>query len=97
MQTHGRSGNSKSELDNFVSDSDINAIMRRMDSDGDEELSFSDFFSSLLPYFIYGDLKENPTRNELAGNAMRNRQKSVNNKRKSINVVMSRAKSASAA
>ena len=30
--------------------------MRRMDADGDEELSFSDFFTSLLPYFIYGDL-----------------------------------------
>lgn len=47
----------------FVADSDVNAIMRRMDSDGDEELSFSDFFSSLLPYFIYGDLRKNPTLN----------------------------------
>ena len=28
-----------------------------MDADGDDELSFSDFFTSLLPYFIYGDLK----------------------------------------
>ena len=28
----------------FVADSDINAIMRRMDSDGDEQISFSDFF-----------------------------------------------------
>jgi hypothetical protein len=31
--------------------------MRRMDADGDEELSFSDFFAGLLPYFIYGDLR----------------------------------------
>jgi len=41
----------------LVSDNDVNAIMRRMDADGDDELSFSDFFQSLLPYFIYGDLK----------------------------------------
>ena len=73
LQTHGRSANAKSELDSFVPDSDINAIMRRMDSDGDEELSFSDFFSSLLPYFIYGELKEKPTKNQLSQKAMRNR------------------------
>ena len=36
-----------------------------MDSDGDEELSFSDFFSSLLPYFIYGELKEKPTKKNI--------------------------------
>lgn len=41
----------------FISEGDLNAIMRRMDADGDEELSFSDFFACLLPYFIYGDLK----------------------------------------
>jgi len=41
----------------FIAESDLNAIMRRMDADGDEELSFSDFFSSLLPYFIFGDLR----------------------------------------
>ena len=39
----------------FVSDSDVIAIIRRMDSDGDDEVSFSDFFSSLLPYFIFND------------------------------------------
>jgi len=44
-----------------ITDSDINAILRRMDTDGDDELSFSDFFSSLLPYFIYGDLKSEPS------------------------------------
>lgn len=41
----------------FISEGDLNAIMRRMDADGDEELSFSDFFAGLLPYFIYGDLR----------------------------------------
>ena len=30
--------------------------MRRMDFDNDEEVSFSDYFQALLPYFIYGDL-----------------------------------------
>ena len=64
LQTHGRPANAKNELDNFVSESDINAVMRRMDADGDEELSFSDFFAALLPYFIYGELKEKPTRNQ---------------------------------
>ena len=71
--------------------------MRRMDSDGDEELSFSDFFSSLLPYFIYGELKEKPTKNQIIGSAIRKRHKSVNSKRKSINIVLSRNKSVSAA
>jgi hypothetical protein len=33
-----------------------------MDADGDDELSFSDFFSGLLPYFIYGDLKPDMAR-----------------------------------
>ena len=62
---------------NFVSDNDINAIMRRMDADGDEELSFSDFFSSLLPYFIYGDLKNNPTVNQMAGQAIKKRERTI--------------------
>jgi Ca2+-binding EF-hand superfamily protein len=53
LSAHGGSGNGK----NFISEGDLNAIMRRMDADGDEELSFSDFFSSLLPYFIFGDLR----------------------------------------
>ena len=39
----------------MISDSDIDAIMRRMDSDGDDEISFSDFFTNLLPYLIYGE------------------------------------------
>lgn len=40
--------------------------MRRVDADGDEEVSFSDFFASLLPYFIYGELKTNLMPNEKA-------------------------------
>ena len=45
----------------FVSDSDIHAIIRRMDVDGDEEVSFSDYFTSLLPYFIFNDPQATPT------------------------------------
>lgn len=37
-----------------VPDSDITALLRRADADDDGELSFSDFFSTLLPYFIFG-------------------------------------------
>ena len=39
----------------FVCDSDINSIMRKMDKDGDGLLSFTDFFATMLPYFIYYD------------------------------------------
>ena len=49
----------------FVSEGDLNAVMRRMDADGDEELSFSDFFASLLPYFIYGNMRDPSTTDEL--------------------------------
>jgi len=31
--------------------------MRRIDSDGDDEISFSDFFTNLLPYLIYGETR----------------------------------------
>ena len=62
LVTYGRI-NAACSTKSFVCDSDINAIMRRMDSDGDEQVSFSDFFSTLLPYFIYGDLKPTPTMN----------------------------------
>ena len=41
--------------ENVINGSDIKAIMRRMDSDGDDEISFSDFFTNLLPYLIYGE------------------------------------------
>jgi len=57
MSTHGRTQNGPSSSKaTFVCDNDINAIMRRMDADGDEEISFSDYFTTLLPYFIYGDI-----------------------------------------
>ena len=62
----------------MVPDSDINAIIRRMDADGDNELSFSDFFSSLLPYFIYGELKSEITRNDAEEKAAKLRLKSEN-------------------
>ena len=45
----------------FVSDSDVVAIIRRMDTDGDEEVSFSDYFTTLLPYFIFNDPQAKPT------------------------------------
>jgi hypothetical protein len=32
---------------------DLNAIVRRLDNDQDGEVSFSDFFNRLLPYFVY--------------------------------------------
>mmetsp|Transcript_31417 Transcript_31417/g.39005 ORF Transcript_31417/g.39005 Transcript_31417/m.39005 type:complete len:80 (+) Transcript_31417:822-1061(+) len=64
LMTHGRNqagpGSSKAV---YVSDGDINAVMRRMDANGDEEISFSDYFTTLLPYFIYGDLQKRQTLN----------------------------------
>lgn len=81
----------------FVQDTDINAIMRRMDADGDEELSFSDFFTSLLPYFIFGDLKQPPTTNQLAEKVIK-RKDSVDKRHiKILNVSVKRAQSFSAA
>ena len=56
MTTHGRNQATSASKSAFVCDNDINAIMRRMDADGDEEVSFSDYFTTLLPYFIYGDI-----------------------------------------
>lgn len=32
---------------------DLNAVIRRLDHDGDGDVSFSDFFNRMLPYFIY--------------------------------------------
>ena len=56
--THGRnqSGTASSSKVVYVSDTDISAVLRRMDANGDGEISFSDYFTSMLPYFIYGDL-----------------------------------------
>lgn len=80
MTTHGRSQAASSSKAIFVCDNDINAIMRRMDADGDEEVSFSDYFTTLLPYFIYGDLQKSPTLNQIVGKALKQRMKSQNNK-----------------
>ena len=50
----------------MVPDADIKALARRLDNDQDGEVSFSDFFGALLPYFIYGNLKSLNTKNPLA-------------------------------
>jgi EF-hand domain pair len=34
-------------------ESDLQAVIRRLDADGDGDVSFSDFFNRLLPYFVY--------------------------------------------
>lgn len=54
---------------NMVPDDDIKALMRRLDIDHDGEVSFSDFFTSMLPYFIYGNLKALNAPNPLAAKA----------------------------
>lgn len=64
--------------ESMIQESDISAILRRMDADGDYELSFSDFFASLLPYFIYGDLKAEPATNDVERRATNKRLKSEN-------------------
>ena len=51
---------------NMVPDDDIKALIRRLDVDHDGEVSFSDFFTAILPYFIYGNLKLLNDRNPLA-------------------------------
>ena len=51
---------------NMVPEDDIKALMRRLDIDHDGEVSFSDFFSAMLPYFIYGNLKSLNIPNPLA-------------------------------
>lgn len=56
-----------------------------MDSDGDEEISFSDYFTSMLPYFIYGETKMRPTVNNLVSKALSNKVKSNQNTVKKIN------------
>lgn len=41
----------------MIPDADIKALCRRLDQDQDGDVSFADFFSSVLPYFIYGNIK----------------------------------------
>ncbi len=62
----------------MVPEGDIAAIMRRLDADGDDEISFSDFFQGLLPYFIYGDVRQEKTPNANARKAERKRVRSEN-------------------
>jgi len=96
LTTHGRNQTGASAAKSvFVSDNDINAIMRRMDADGDEEISFSDYFASLLPYFIYGELKKRQTVNQVMDKALKGKLRSQKNQVNSINRA-SRAVSASA-
>ena len=65
LTTHGRNQSGpNSAKATFVSDNDINAVMRRMDANGDEEISFADYFTAMLPYFIYGDLEKKVTMND---------------------------------
>jgi Ca2+-binding EF-hand superfamily protein len=51
---------------NMVPNEDIKALCRRLDNDHDGEISFSDYFTALLPYFIYGNLKSLNRKNPLA-------------------------------
>ena len=50
----------------MVPDADIKALCRRFDKDHDGEISFQDFYTSVLPYFIYGKIRGENTRNPLA-------------------------------
>jgi hypothetical protein len=38
-------------------DSDVKALIRRMDVDHDNAISFADFFTRMLPYFIFEETK----------------------------------------
>jgi len=49
----------------MVPKSDIEALSRRLDHDQDGDVSFADFFTSVLPYFIYGNIKPGGGRNPL--------------------------------
>ena len=51
---------------NMVPQEDIRALCRRLDNDNDGEISFSDFFGAMLPYFIYGSLKSLNQKNPIA-------------------------------
>jgi len=67
-----------------------------MDANGDEEISFSDYFTTMLPYFIYGDLQKPLTMNEVVGRELKSKTKARNSKVRNLNA-QSRAVSASAA
>lgn len=57
MSTHGSR--------NMVPESDIRALMRRLDHDQDGEVSFTDFFNAFLPYFVNSNLKSLTAKNPL--------------------------------
>ena len=48
---------SNEEVDN---ESDVKALIRRMDVDNDGAISFADFFTRMLPYFIFAESKTVP-------------------------------------
>jgi len=50
----------------MVPDADIKALCRRFDKDHDGEISFQDFYTSVLPYFIYGKIRSENSKNPLA-------------------------------
>ena len=50
---------------NMVPESEIRALMRRLDHDQDGEVSFTDFFNAFLPYFVNGNLKSLTAKNPL--------------------------------
>ena len=41
-----------------LTDAEVSCLVRRMDADGDNEISFNDFFTHLLPYFVHNDLTD---------------------------------------
>lgn len=77
-----------------LAEQDLAAVLRRLDNDSDGEVSFSDFFNRLLPYFIYsgsGITQSNQS------TALRPQQPSLRKKNRSIssiktNVVKGRAR-----
>ena len=78
------SANQKTQ-NSVVTEADLNSIMRRVDCDGDEMISFQDFFSSLLPYFVYGDFRPEPNAFEQKENENKNLKKKLNKHRKVLN------------
>jgi hypothetical protein len=58
----------KSLIENYVgyeaSEKDTLSIMRRLDIDADNEISFSDFFASMLPYFIFSKPSDKKSRSQ---------------------------------
>ena len=65
--SHGRTQSGPSSSKSvFVSDTDVGAVLRRLDTDCDDEISFADYFTAMLPYFIYGDTGKRSAMNHRA-------------------------------